>query len=496
MPPYEAPCPVCTDFDRFYDARGNALAWTGQGETANYEALLAAVAEAAGHGLDPEHYAYSGLAAGNPRRADRDLDEMATRAWLDLAHDLTHGRLDPRRMEPGWTLARRDTDLAARLARALETGDVAGSLAALAPQDDGYRQLRTGLSAFRDVAAKNAWPAVAPGPALHPDDRGPRVAQLRARLEATGAVTRQVPAEDRDLFDADMAAAVLRLQRRAHLEDDGIVGAGMLAWLNTPASYRVRQIAANLERRRWHPDATATRRLRVNIPDFALDVIEAGDVVAQHRVIVGRPSRRTPVFSAEMAYIILNPWWETPHSIAVRDELPSFRADPGAVERLGFQVLDRDGNIVDSGEIDWDLVSARDFPYRLRQAPGPLNALGEVKFIFPNPHNTYLHDTPSRHLFEESRRTFSSGCMRVDRPADLAHWVTSGMTGWPAKRVDAVMAGNAETRIDLDARIPVDVVYWTVVPEAGAGIRLVDDPYNKDSFIIDELSGGGSADQE
>lgn len=495
-PPFAAPCPVCTEFDRFYDARDNALAWTGQGDPALYEALLGALQAAAAHGLDPEHYSYSALEAGDPRRADRDLDETATRAWLDLAHDLAHGRLDPRRIEPGWSLAPRDVDLAARLERALETGDVAGALTALAPQDAGYRQLQHGLSGFRGVADKGAWPLIAPGPALHPQDRGPRVAQLRARLEATGAVTLQVPAEARDLFDADMAAAVLRLQRRAHLEDDGVVGAEMLGWLNTPASDRVRQIAANLERRRWHPGDRHPRSLRVNIPDFTLSVMENGDVVSRHRVIVGRRSRQTPVFSADMAYLILNPWWETPHSLAVRDELPAFRADPQAVERLGFQILDRDGNIIDSSSIDWDLVSARDFPYRLRQAPGPLNALGEVKFIFPNRHNTYLHDTPARHLFEESRRTFSSGCMRVDRPADLAHWVTSGLPDWPAKRVDAVMAGNAETRIDLDVRIPVDVVYWTVVPDQGAGIRFVADPYDKDSHIIDELSGGGSADQE
>jgi murein L,D-transpeptidase YcbB/YkuD len=496
MPPFAAPCPACAAFDRFYDARGNRLAWTGRRETADYDALVDAVRRAADHGLDPADYSLAVLEAGQPRRADRMLDETATRAWLDLAHDLARGRLDPRRIERGWTLPQRDIDLAAALTEALETGTVAARLSALAPQDEAYERLQHALANYRAVRDKGAWPVVEPGPALHPGDRGPRVAQLRARLEATGAVTRQVPAADRDLFDDDIAAAVIRLQARAHLDGDGIVGPDVVDWLNTPSDARVWQIAANLERRRWRPANSSPRSLRVNIPDFALDVLEAGEVVDRHRVIVGRRSRPTPVFSAEMAYFILNPWWETPHSLAVRDELPAFRRDPGTVERLGFQILDRDGNVVDASTIDWDLVSARDFPYRLRQAPGPQNALGVVKFIFPNPHNTYLHDTPARHLFDENRRAFSSGCMRVDQPVDLAYWVAAGLSDWPAKRINAVIASQAETRVDLEARIPVHVVYWTAVPEEPSGIRFVDDLYNKDSFIMNELSGGGSADQE
>lgn len=496
MPPFAAPCPACAAFDRFYDARDNRLAWTGRRDTADYDALVDSVRRVEDHGLDPSDYSLAALEAGRPRRADRMLDEIATRAWLDLAHDLQHGRLDPRRVEPGWTLPSRDTDLASALEEALRSGRIARSLAELAPQDAGYPRLQQALADYRAVRDKGAWPLVEPGPAISAGDRSFRVAQLRARLEATGVLTRQVPIEDRDLFGADMEAAVTRVQQRARLQPDGIAGEQVLAWLNTPSAYRVRQIAANLERRRWHPAETAERRLRVNIPDFTLDVIETGEVTGQHRVIVGRRSRPTPVFAADLSYFILNPWWETPHSLAVRDELPAFRRDPGTVERLGFQILDRAGNIVEPGTIDWELVSASDFPYRLRQAPGPLNALGEVKFIFPNPHNTYLHDTPARQLFQENSRAFSSGCMRVDRPVDLAHWVASELAAWPPKRIDAVIAGGAETRIDLENRIPVRVVYWTVIPDPVSGIRFVDDLYNKDSFIINELSGGGSANQE
>ncbi|MCR9267383.1 MAG: L,D-transpeptidase family protein [Alphaproteobacteria bacterium] len=490
-------CAVCDAVSRFYLMRDGALAWTGPDNRVHYDQLLDAIRAARSHGLDPEHYRLSLLSAADPLHADPGLDSQATQAWLDLAHDLALGRLDPHAHEPGWNLPRRQLDLAARLYLALELGEVGASLEALAPRDEAYQRLRLGLQAWRDVAEKNVWPVLENGPALHPGDEGPRVAQLRALLEAQGQISLQVNAADRDVFDADMAAAILRMQRSAHLEDDGIVGAGMQAWLAIRPEARVAQIAANLERRRWRPALEAGRVLRVNIPDFRLDLLEDGRIIDQHRLIVGRTSRPTPIFSAELAYFIINPWWETPYSLAVRDELPAFRRDPDMVERLGFQVLDRETNtVVDASEIDWNEVPANPFPYRLRQAPGPHNALGEIKFIFPNPHNTYLHDTPGRHLFQESRRAFSSGCMRVDQPIDLAHWVAQGLTGWSPERIDEVAAGDAETRVDLTRRIPVHTAYRTVIPSQLAYIRFVADLYEKDDAIINGLSGGSQTDPE
>ena len=485
-------CLSCSAFDRFYDARDNALAWTGWRNRRNFQALVEAVRDAATHGLDPANYALAELEAANPRRTDRRLDELATHAYLDLAHDLLRGRLDPRAVEAGWSVPRRDLDLAAHLAEALARKRVAQSLAELAPEDRGYAQLRVALANYRAVAAKGDWPLIEAGPALHPGERSPRVAQLRTRLAATGEVFRLVPETERDLFDEEISAAVRRIQRRAHLDGDGVAGAETIAWLNIPSAYRVWQIAANLERLRWQAGLPEGRFLRVNIPDFALEAWSDGQVERRHRLVVGRRSRPTPVFSARLAYFILNPWWETPHSLAVRDELPAFRNDPDMVERLGFQVLDREGNPVDPAGIDWNTVSARDFPYRLRQAPGPQNALGRVKFIFPNPHNTYLHDTPARQLFEEDRRAYSSGCMRVDQPIDLARWVAEGLPAWTPERIDRVVESQAETRIDLDQPIPVEIVYWTVIPEGRLGTRFVEDLYDRDGIIIDELRGGGS----
>lgn len=496
VPPADTVCTLCDQVERFYQMREGVLAWTGPDNRVAFDQLLDAIQAARSHGLDPEHYGWSRLAMADPSSPDRALDEVASRAWLELAHDLAFGRLDPHLFEEGWSLPQRSLDLPSRLYLALELGEVAASLEGLAPRSEDYQRLRQGLHAWRAVAAKQAWPDFEAGPALHAGDRGPRIAQLRALLEAQGQLFLQPPAADRDVFDDDMAAAILRIQRSARLEDDGIVGEGMRAWLTTSPERRIAQIAANLERRRWRPALDEPRALRVNIPDFTLDILEQGEVVDQHRLIVGRTSRPTPVFSAELAYFIINPWWETPYSLAVRDELPAFRRDPDMVERLGFQVLDRDDQIVDTSEIDWNEVPSNPFPYRLRQAPGEHNALGEIKFIFPNPHNTYLHDTPGRQLFEESRRAYSSGCMRVDQPIDLAHWVAEGQTGWTAERIDEVAAGDAETRVDLETRIPVHVAYWTVIPSQASYIRFVADLYARDDEIISGLSGGSQSDTE
>jgi len=194
--------------------------------------------------------------------------------------------------------------------------------------------------------------------------------------------------------------------------------------------------------------------------------------------------RQTPVFSDKIEYIIFNPWWETPYSLARADKLPLFRRDPGAVQRLGFQVLDRSGNIVDPSTIDWNTVSSASFPYRLRQAPGPQNALGQVKIIFPNKYNVYLHDTPTRDLFARSQRAFSSGCLRAQDPIDLSEWLLENTPGWDRKRIDKAVASGKETRVDLAASVPVHVLYYTAVSDGSGGVRYLDDIYERDARVL------------
>lgn len=485
-------CRACETGARFYQAREASLAWTGPANAHLYNDLVLAVRGAASHGLDPADYHLALLEAADPRHADLDLDELATDAYLTLAAHLLSGRLNPVTIEPDWTAMRRGRDLVAYLESALGNNAVAESLEALAPTQDGYHALRRALANYETIAAAGGWPVVDAGATLHPGDRGPRVAQLRARLVATGDLA--LPATDAtdglpdpEFFDPALDAAVRRFQHRASLDPDGNVGALTLAQLNTSAAERVQQIRANMERWRWLPDDLGRRHIRVNIADFALEARNDGVVEQTHDVIVGRLYRRTPVFSASMTYFVINPWWETPPSLAARDKLPVFRSDPAAVTRMGFQVIDRAGALVDPATIDWATVPANNFPYRLRQSPGPLNALGEVKFMFPNSHNVYLHDTPTRGLFAQTRRDFSSGCVRVRDPMVLAEWVAAETPGLTAARIQSIAAGNDETRLPLARSIPVHILYWTVVPDSDTGVRFVNDIYNRDAVLIAAL---------
>jgi L,D-transpeptidase YcbB len=479
-------CRACETGERFYETREQALAWTGPANAALFQDLVLAVRAASAHGLDPEDYHLAALEAVDPNTASRDADELATDAYLTLGAHLLAGRLNPVSIEPDWTAASRGRDLAAYLQSALSNGAIHESLEALAPVQPGYQALREALTRYRAMAENDNWPTVDAGATFRPGDRGPRVAQLRARLAATGDI--DATSEDPDLFDETLAGAVRAFQHRAGLDSDGIVGAQTLVQLNTPVNDRVRQIEANLERWRWLPDDMGRRHIRVNIADFSLEAWHNGTVERTHDVIVGQLFRRTPVFSGNMSYFVLNPWWETPPSLAVRDKLPAFRRDPSAVSRLGFQVIDRSGALVDPDTIDWANTPASGFPYRLRQAPGPLNALGEVKFMFPNSHNVYLHDTPTRGLFAQRQRNFSSGCIRVRDPLELAQWVAMDAEGWSADRLMSVAAGNTETRVSLARHIPVHILYSTVVPDEVSGVRFLNDIYGRDSAVMDAMA--------
>ncbi|MEX2642695.1 MAG: L,D-transpeptidase family protein [Acetobacterales bacterium] len=473
--------------DRFYELRDGALGWTGPANAHLYRQLLESVEGAAAHGLEPADYHLAALRAGDPDPDGLRLDRIATDAYLTLAAHLLSGRLNPVTVEPDWTAARRERDLAVYLHAALAQGAVRTSLDALGPMQPGYAALKQALSQYRAIADRGGWQPVDSGAVLRRGDTGPRVQQLRRRLRATGDVegTEGSP----DAFDAALDIAVRRFQRRANLEPDGIVGPATLAQLNVSVQGRIAQIRANMERWRWLPEDLGTRHIRVNIADYRLEARSGGEVERVHEVVVGQLFRKTPVFSGRMTYLVLNPWWETPPSLAVRDKLPAFRKNPEMVTALGFQVIDREGRTVDPATIDWSTVTARNFPFRIRQAPGPQNALGDVKFMFPNRHNVYLHDTPTRGLFAKTRRDFSSGCIRVKDPLRLAAWAAADTPGWDEARIEAVAAGNEETRVSLARPVQVHLLYWTVVPEDETGVRFLADIYERDGRLIEALDG-------
>jgi len=230
--------------------------------------------------------------------------------------------------------------------------------------------------------------------------------------------------------------------------------------------------------------------VRVNIADFKATAWRNGVAERTHLVVIGKTDRVTPVFSDEIEYIVLNPWWETPTSLAVRDKLPAFQQDPSTVNRLGFQVLDRTGNLIDPATIDWNLYTKAEFPFRLRQAPGDYNALGKVKIMFPNAYSVYMHDTPTKKLFDKKQRAFSSGCIRTQNPIDLTEWLLQDTPSWDRKKIDLAVESGKETTVKLSAKIPIHVLYFTVDYCDESNIRYLYDIYNYDPDVLTALNTG------
>lgn len=439
------------------------------GSALEKEDLMAALNSVAAHGLDPADYHLADLAEFG---TEGEMARYAIDAWMSAASHIAFGKLSPKSVEPDWTAKGREADLVAHLRDALADGTLASSLDRLAPQHKAYQSLRAEL-AGRLAGTLADLPLIPAGETLKAGMSGPRVTLLQSRLDvdATGIV------------DDDTVSAVKLFQQTNDLDDDGAVGPATLRALNRSRTSELDQLRVNLERWRWLPDDLGTKHVRVNIADFSVQAWNKGEIERVHGAIVGKTFRKTPVFSDVIEYVVLNPWWETPYSLASKDKLPLFKRDPGAVQRLGFQVLDKAGQIVDAATIDWNSIPAGTMPYRLRQSPGVTNALGQVKIIFPNVHNVYLHDTPDRGLFARRQRAFSSGCIRTQNPLDLTAWLLTETPGWDRARIDAAVDSKRETRVDLTVKVPVHVLYMTAVSDA-AGVRFVDDIYDRDAAVL------------
>jgi murein L,D-transpeptidase YcbB/YkuD len=307
---------------------------------------------------------------------------------------------------------------------------------------------------------------------------------MRARLRASGDIT--VDSAKPDVYDPALVMAVKRFQKRHGLEPDGVVGKQTVAAMNVAVEERIRQIVLNMERWRWLPEDLGDRYILVNIAGFKLTLVDSGAVWDRMRVAVGKPYRRTPVFSDRIRYLEFNPYWTVPYSIATRDLLPKIKKNPGILKVKGYELL-RDGKSVAPETINWSSLSRKNFPYTLRQKPGPKNALGRVKFMFPNQFAVYLHDTPGRQVFGHASRAFSSGCIRLARPIDLAELVLRETPGWKRERIDAVLETGKRTVVNLAKRLPVHLTYSTAWSGEGGTINFRPDIYGRDKSLHEAL---------
>lgn len=481
---------------QFYAGRSYQPAWIDEaGPLPVADLLLNAVRGAEGEGLRPDDYHKNPLSnaitiarTGQPSlRQLSDLELLLTDAFLTYGTHLVSGRLNPKTIHSDWSQLPRDTALVPLLQTALQTGQITETLTSLAPPHSGYARLRKALYDYRLLAQNGGWPPISAGPKLNPGQRQARVRELRARLWVSGDLSTPPlpmtdPAYDADLlYDDNLLQAVRHFQRRHGLADDGVIGEQTLAALNVSAEERVRQIEMNLERWRWLPGDFGQRYIMVNITNFEMAVIEGNQPVLEASVVVGTSERPTPVFTGNMSYLVLNPYWHVPRSIALKDKLPQLRRDAYSLKRQGIRIFNtlNGGGEIDPGSVDWSQVGARNFHYQLRQDPGPGNALGRVKFMFPNEHNVYLHDTPKRGLFSRNQRTYSSGCVRVSNPIELAEYLLKS-TSWNRETIQSAWSGKKERSVRLPENIPVHILYWTAWADEDGAVHFREDIYQHD----------------
>ena len=459
--------------------------------------------DAGTHGLEPRDYAAAALQQGlRAAQLGPPLDAVSvahlehglTLAMQRYLSDLHRGRVEPQQVGLGFGAPGDDRfDAAALLRAAVDAQRLAQAASGVTPQLPQYEQLRQALAAYLALAGADAWqrplpplPAASRGsaPRLEPGQAYGGLAQLAERLQLLGDLSTGTPLPPR--YEGALVDAVKGFQQRHGLATDGVIGKYTLAALQVGPAERARQIELALERLRWTPLLRGPRMVVINVPEFVLRAYEVQDgrivVSQQMRVIVGRAyDTRTPLFEEAMRYIEFSPYWNVPPSIARGELVPKLQRDAAHWEREGFEFVTGDGQVVTALSAQ-GLQAVRAGQWRVRQRPGPRNALGDIKFVFPNQGNIYLHHTPATQLFERTRRDFSHGCIRVEQPVELATFVLQGMPGWDEARIREAMSAGASSTLRLQQPVPVLIAYGTALVKGGR-LHFFEDLYGQDGVL-------------
>jgi len=455
-------------------------------DAARIDALLDGIRASIDEGLNPGGYHLQRIErlresqARSPAPTRRTLaafDILLTDSLARLALDLRFGRVD--RHQRTDALQR-----ALEVEQLLAAASLASALAAVTPDNAQYLGLRDALRDYRRLQQIGGWPAVAEGPTIRPGAADPRLAQLARRLAGSGDLSPDP--DDTTSYDDAMQRAVRRFQARHTLEPDAVVGPATRRALNVPVAARIDQIRLNLERARWIGDTPDHDFISVNLPMFEAYLVRNGAVQWTTRVIVGQAKAETPLFESRLKYVVLNPTWTVPYGIASNELLPDIKADPSYLDRNGYQVFDATGIQVDPAQVEWSALHANNFGYTLVQQAGPANQLGRIKFVFPNAHAVFMHDTPNRNLFARASRAFSHGCVRIERPTELATLLLERQ-GWSRERLESHIAtGDTET-IFLTEPLALRLVYWTATVDDSGAVHFANDIYGRDAALLTAL---------
>ncbi len=488
--------------ETFYKRSNFQPAWVLNDVRLNQAHYLVDIIEASYlEGLTPDHYhlrtikallreVHENMSKRAPQNPEKlvDLDLLLTDAFLLLGCHFSAGCVNPVTIEAEWFTKPGKIDATSVLEMALKENRIKETLQSLLPPQDSYAKLRQALKAYRKIVIKGGWPTIPEGPSLKKGSQDERIRALRQRLIISGYLhpDETVPVT----FDIAIENAVKKFQKHHGLDIDGVVGPATLKALNASAEARARQIELNLERMRWIFRNLGQRYIIVNIADFELDVIENNHAELSMKVVVGKPFWHTPVFSDKMTYIVLNPSWNVPDSIALEETIPKIKKDPDFLEEHNMKILKGWGEKeeeIDPNTIDWPSMDAQSFTYRFRQEPGPLNPLGRIKFVFPNQFGVYLHDTPSKRLFAKSVRSFSHGCIRLEKPIDLAVYVLKGNPTWTREKILAAIDTGKEQIIRLPEPIDIHILYLTSWVDNNGFLHFRDDIYGRDELLDKSL---------
>ncbi len=492
---------------KFYESNAYSLTWVrGMEPTAQAQQVIAILLQAEQKGLSADDYdgpRWAGRlaklkpATSQPSEADAmRFDVALTVCAMRYVSDLHIGKVNPKHFAFGLDIEAKKYELPEFLkTNVVNASDVAGALAQVEPPYPGYKRTIQALHTYLQLAKESGGqPLPAITKPIAPGDPYPGVPQLTSLLRLVG----DLPADanvppDATIYQGPLVDALKNFQRRLGREPDGRITPQTLADLNVPLSSRVRQMQLTLERWRWLAVAPHAAPIVANIPEFRLRVYDENFKVAfSMNVVVGKAyGHDTPVFGDNMAYVVFRPYWSVPYSIARAEFLPKIARDPDYLAKKGFEVVNSKQDVVTSGTVTPEVLEQlRSGKLFIRQTPGPKNSLGLVKFIFPNNYNVYMHDTPEQVFFSKSRRDFSHGCIRLEKPADLAVWVLRNNPGWDMDRVRAAMNGSTTQQVNLARPIPVLIVYGTAIVTEDGIVHFYDDIYGHDAALEKVLQKG------
>ena len=484
---------------QFYVDRDMMPIWVDDNAPTKRAHELVRVLEGSSYdGLNPQDYdtdAIRALMDLNSPQALAELDLRLSLGLMQFLSDLGSGRTEPSSLHPELFVYPSDIDKAKAIEAAAEADDVGVFVGGYRPRQVDYWRLKGVLANYRAMARVGGWPSIDPGPLLEGGERSPRIGQLRKLLRRLNdlqpADDRAANGDDPNVFDDALMDAVKRFQRRHGLDADGMVGPNTLKALNTPIEERIEQIVLNLERRRWMPDRQGSRYIFVNLADFHLQLIDQGEISFETPVVIGSLYNKTPVFSSEMTYLVINPYWNVPPSIATDEILPKLKIDSDYLARNGFDLFSDWGqraDIIDPQSVNWSDVEPDNFEYKLRQRPGPTNSLGRLKFMMPNDYNIYLHDTPDRADFNVNERSFSHGCVRVAEPEALANAILGEMSEWSSDMISTAVQTGQRSVVTLKKPLPVQLTYLTAWVDDGNMVHFRNDVYDRDQILADALT--------